>query len=73
MTRERLPPRRRLLPLRRLLPPRIEDTGVAPKILSTRVHPNPNPLYLYALFSITYQLSLTCHLIMSHCICGFGV
>ena len=45
-----------LLPPLRLLPPRPEDTGVAPKILlSTRVHPNPNP-YIYALSSITYQL-----------------
>ena len=64
---DRLPPRRpedddvvvrlQLLPL---LPLRLEDTGVAPKTLFPRVHPNPNPLYLYALFSkchLSYNLS----------------
>ena len=53
--------RERLLPLRRLLPLlllRLEDTGVAPKILFPTFEPKPYPLYLYALFSITCQLFL---------------
>ena len=28
--------------------------------------------YIYALFSITCQLFYKCHIIMLHCICGFG-
>ena len=60
------PKTERLLPLlkrRRLLPPRLEDTGVSPKILlSTRVHPNPNP-YLYALF---YKCHLSYNLPYHH-------
>ena len=40
----------RLLPRRRLLPLRPEDIGVAPKILSTRVHPNPNPIPICPIF-----------------------
>ena len=66
-TTDRLRPQRRLL---RLLPPRPEDTGVEPEDpLSHVCTQTLNPLYLYALFSITYQLYLKCHRIMLHRIC----
>ena len=54
---ERLRPRRRLLPL---CP---EDGGFEPEDPRTMCEPKPYPLYLYALFSITCQLALKCHLI----------
>ena len=43
--------RERLLPRRRLLPLRPEDTGVYPKTLFPRVHPNPKtPILICPIF-----------------------